>query len=138
MVWLLRGGRRVRHATAAGRRRRRGTGAARGLPGRAARTGGGGRGAAGRARRRTRPPVSVSDGQARVRARPRAFSTVLRPARAAMTCRPRPWDGQRVPPVVPPAVPPAGAEVVPGGTVDRGAGAERRFGGHGPDCGGSP
>ena len=71
-------------------------------------------------------------------ARPTAFSTVLRPARAAMTCRPRPWDGQRVPPVVPPVVPPAGAEVVPGGTVDRGDGAERRFGGHGPDCGGSP
>ena len=31
-----------------------------------------------------------------------------------MTCRPRPWDGQRVAPVVPPA----GAEVVPAGTVD--------------------
>ena len=70
--------------------------------------------------------------------RPTAFSTVLRPARAAMTCRPRPWDGQRVAPVVAPVVPPAGAEVVPGGTVDRGDGAERRFGGHGPDCGGSP
>ena len=52
-------------------------------------------------------------------ARPTAFSTVLRPARAAMTCRPRPWDGQRVAPVVPPA-----------GTVDRGDGAERRVGGH--------
>ena len=36
-----------------------------------------------------------------------------------MTCRPRPWDGQRVAPVVPPA-----------GTVDRGDGAERRVGGH--------
>ena len=36
-----------------------------------------------------------------------------------MTCRPRPWDGQRVAPVVPPA-----------GTVDRGGGAERRVGGH--------
>ena len=67
-------------------------------------------------------------------ARPTAFSTVLRLARAAMTCRPRPWDGQRVAPVVPPA----GAEVVPAGTVDRGDGAERRVGGHGPDCGGSP
>ena len=67
-------------------------------------------------------------------ARPTAFSTVLRLARAAMTCRPRLWDGQRVAPVVPPA----GAEVVPAGTVDRGDGAERRVGGHGPDCGGSP
>ena len=67
-------------------------------------------------------------------ARPTGFSTVLRPARAAITCRPRPWDGQRGAPVVPPA----GTEVVPGGTVDRGDGAERRFGGHGPDCGGSP
>ena len=67
-------------------------------------------------------------------ARPTAFSTVLRLARAAMTCRPRPWDGQRVAPVVPPA----GAEVVPAGTVHRGDGAERRVGGHGPDCGGSP
>ena len=46
-------------------------------------------------------------------ARPTAFSTVLRLARAAMTCRPRPWDGQRVAPVVPPAGA-AGAEVVPG------------------------
>ena len=36
-----------------------------------------------------------------------------------MTCRPRPWDGQRVAPVVPPA-----------GTVGRGDGAERRGGGH--------
>ena len=36
-----------------------------------------------------------------------------------MTCRPRPWDGQRVAPVVPAA-----------GTVGRGDGAERRVGGH--------
>ena len=36
-------------------------------------------------------------------ARPTAFSTVLRPARAAMTCRPRARGGQRVAPVVPPA-----------------------------------
>ena len=48
--------------------------------------------------------------------------------------RPRGRHGQRVAPVVPPA----GAEVVPGSTVDRGDGAERRVGGHGPDCGGSP
>ena len=67
-------------------------------------------------------------------ARPTAFSTVLRPARAAMTCRPRAWDGQRVAPFFPPA----GAEVVPAGTADRGEWAERRVGGHGPDCGGSP
>ena len=35
-----------------------------------------------------------------------------------MTCRPRPWDGQRVAPVVPPA-----------GTVDRGDGASAAEGG---------
>ena len=92
------GGRCVRHATAAtGRRRRRGTGAARGAAWASGqgwrrrswggwssqasnaaarqrvRRRGGGRGAAGRARRRTRPPVSVSDGQARgPRDRPRS------------------------------------------------------------------
>ena len=81
---------------------------------------------------RGRPPACPTDKPAA--ARPTAFSTVLRPARAAMTCRPRPWDGQRVAPVVPPA----GAEVVPTGTVDRGDGAERRVGGQGPDWGGSP
>ena len=114
------GGRCVRHGTAAtGLRRRRGTGAAQGRPGRAARAGGGGRGAAGRARRRTRPPVSVSDGQARGRATDRVLDGGSGPARAAMTCRPRPWDGQRVAPVVPAA-----------GTVGRGDGAERRVGGH--------
>ena len=58
------------------------------------------------------------------RGRPSACPTA-KPAAArptacrAMTCRPRPWDGQRVAPVVPPA-----------GTVDRGDGAERRVGGH--------
>ena len=51
---------------------------------------------------RGRPPACPTDKPAA--ARPTAFSTVLRPARAAMTCRPRPWDGQRVAPVVPPAV----------------------------------
>ena len=85
------GGRRGCHATAATerRRRRRGTGRPAACP--------------------TAKPAA---------ARPTAFSTVLRPARAAMTCRPRAWDGQRVAPVVPPA----GAEVVPAGTSDRGDG----------------
>ena len=84
-------------------------GAAGGRPGRAARAGGGGGGAAGRARRRTRAPARQACPTAKpAAAGPPAFSTVLRPARAAMTCRPRAWDGQRVAPVVPPAV-----EVVP-------------------------
>ena len=102
------GGRRVRHAPAAtGRRRRRGTGAARGRPGRAARAGGGGRGAAGRARRRTRPPVSPTlaprrgfprpayrrGPRPRPSPRPRddrpRSRRCSRPARAAMSCRPR-------------------------------------------------
>ena len=84
-------------------------GAAGGRPGRAARAGGGGGGAAGRARRRTRAPARQACPTAKpATAGPPAFSTVLRPARAAMTCRPRAWDGQRVAPVVPPAV-----EVVP-------------------------
>ena len=64
------------------------------------------------ARQRVRRPSP------RPRDRPRS-RRCSRPARAAMTCRPRPWDGQRVAPVVPPA-----------GTVDRGDGAERRVGGH--------
>ena len=61
------------------------------------------------------------------RGRPSACPTAKPAARAADT-------DSRVAPVVLPA----GAEVVPGGTVDRGDGAERRVGGHGPDCGGSP
>ena len=110
------GGRCVRHATAATgrRRRRRGTGAARGRAW-----------ASSQDRRRRSWGRLVEPGVERGRpsacptakpaaARPTAFSTVLRLARAAMTCRPRPWDGQRVAPVVPPA-----------GTVDRGDGAER-------------
>ena len=39
-------------------------------------------------------------------ARPTAFSTVLRPRASRDDLhRPRPWDGQRVAPVVPPAAP---------------------------------
>ena len=60
-------------------------------PGRAGRAGGGGRGAAGRAKRRTRPPVSVSDGQARGRAAD--TDSVSRPSSrqpARKSCRPAP------------------------------------------------
>ena len=106
-------------------------GAAGGRPGRAARAGGGGGGAAGRARRRTRAPARQACPTAKpAAAGPPAFSTVLRPARAAMTCRPRAWDGQRVAPVVPPAV-----EVVPVRHRRSRRCDERRVGGHGPDGG---
>ena len=44
-----------------------------------------------------------------------------------MTCRPGPWDGQRVAPVVPAA-----------GTVDRGMALSGVSAVTGPDCGGSP
>ena len=116
----LGGGRCVRHATAAtGRRRRRGTGAARGAAwasglGWRRRSWGGWSSQASNAaaRQRVRRPSP------RPRDRPRS-RRCSGPARAAMICRPRPWDGQRVAPVVPPA-----------GTVDRGDGAERRVGGH--------
>ena len=52
------------------------------------------------------------DGQARGRAADRVVDG-LRPARAATTCRPRAWDGQRVAAVIPPA----DGEVVPAGTA---------------------
>ena len=72
------------------------------------------------ARQRVRRPSP------RPRDRPRS-RRCSRPARAAMTCRPRPWDGQRVAPVVPPA-----------GTVDRGMALSGVSVVTGPDCGGSP
>ena len=62
---------------------------------------------------------------------PTAKPAAARPT-AAMTCRPKALRRTASRPSSRPSSPPAGAEVVPGGTVDRGDGAERRFGGHGP------
>ena len=72
----------------------------------------------GRTKRRTRPPSSVSDGQARGRAADRVLDCA--PARASRDDLQARWLGtdKRVAPVVPPA----GAEVVPAGPADRGAG----------------
>ena len=125
------GGRCVRHATAAtGRRRRRGTRSAARRTSANARCRSRAAWASGLGwRRRSWGGWSSQASNAAARQRVRRPSPRPRdrprsrrcsgPARAAMTCRPKPWDGQRVAPVVPPA-----------GTVDRGDGAERRVGGH--------
>ena len=88
------------------------------MPRRAAAAGGGGVtpnvGACPPGRRRA-PPVAASPTAKPGRAADRVVDG-LRPARAATTCRPRAWDGQRVAAVVPPA----DGEVVPVGTADRG------------------
>ena len=98
--------------------------------------GGGGRGAAGRARRgrggvRSWPRRRGEVRRSSPRPRPTALSSPLRPARAATTCRPTAWDSR--------ARRPASRR---GSRARRDRRsrryAERRVGGHGPDCGGSP
>ena len=112
--------------------RRRGTGAARGRPGRAARAGAerarAGRGGGwsspdvGPRRRRVRRPKPVA-------ARPTGLLTSSGPARAATSCSPR--TSRRA------SSRPAGAEVVLAGTADRGE-ALSGVGGHGSRLRGQP
>ena len=128
------------------RRRRRGTGAARGQPGRAAkpaprtsvpvprpwRPSGGGRGAAGQ----NQDLNAAASGVGRAVAGGRRYQVVGRacrprcrrtPARASRDDLQAEGLGQPVAPVVPPA----GAEIVPGGTGRSRRCAERHGGGHG-------
>ena len=81
------------------------------------------------ARRRTRPPVSrVRRPSPPAAAGGPAFLTVPRARASRDDLQAEGWTGQRVAP----------GGRTGSGTADRGDPAERRVGGHGPDCGGSP
>ena len=115
--------------------RRRGTGAARGRPGRAARAGAERRGAgwSSQASNRGRPSSASPTAQARGRAADRVVDE-LRPARAAATCK---AEGPGTDSARRARRPRPAAEVVPAGTADR-RDALSGVGGHGSRLRGQP